>query len=95
VSFVKRVCRICGHDTYGVIACGTGAGRCDGHAERPQLHVKNDVHDHCRQGCWCTYGGCMAERVPLGSNGEPCSCPGNEDGGHSWNCKHREQEISR
>lgn len=65
MSFVKRVCKICGHDTRSVIACGMGADRCDGNAERPHLPAVADAHDHCREGCWCTYGGCMAERVPL------------------------------
>lgn len=65
MTFVRRVCRICGHDTVPMTACGRGADRCDGHEARPHLPITTDIHDHCREGCWCTYGGCMAERAPL------------------------------
>jgi hypothetical protein len=65
MPFVKRRCVICGHDTTGMIACGMGADKCIGSEERPNLSVKDDIHEHCKEMCWCTMGGCMTEKISL------------------------------
>jgi hypothetical protein len=70
MAFTRRICRICGHDTQLMTACGMGKDRCDGTEARPWLPVRDDLHDHCREGCCCTVGGCRAQRVDL-KTGEP------------------------
>lgn len=63
MGFVKRVCLICDHRTQLMTACQRDG--CNGHEARPDMDLRDDIHDHCREGCLCTPEGCQAQRLPI------------------------------
>lgn len=63
MPFVRRVCVICGHRTHLMTACGQDG--CNGKEARPHMGVRDDIHDHCPEGCLCTTDGCQAQRLPI------------------------------